>query len=251
MSVKVIPEELLAEYTINGNVKIHDLYIGISGTRMFMNYSFGNVEKFIDIVKKRETLHYEETDGWLYQAMDKYSVANQHILVIGSEEPCYEAVAIAYGADNVTMVEYQKVTSQHPKLKTMTVSEFENDDNLFDASISISSVEHSGLGRYGDELDPNGDIKAMKVLLDKTRVGGLCFLAVPMGKDEILWNAHRVYGRIRFNRLIDGWEIVESFGFIDSDFDVSEALKRDNGKIPHREGVSGGAHQPVFVLRKK
>lgn len=251
MSVREIPKEMLKKYTISGAVKVHDLYIGTSGTRTFLNYSVENVENFIKTVKDRGTLHYAETDRWLYQALEKYSVENQHVLVIGSEEPCYEATAIAYGANNVTMVEYQKVTSEHPKLQTLTVSEFELDDNLYDASISISSVEHSGLGRYGDALDPDGDIKAMKFLLDKTKVGGLCFLAVPMGADEILWNAHRIYGRVRFPMLIEGWEVVESFGFIDSDFDVSEALKRENGKNPHREGVSGGAHQPVFVLKKK
>ena len=64
-------------------------------------------------------------------------------------------------------------------------------------------------------------------------------------------NAHRVYGRLRFPLLTEGWEVVESFGFIESDFDVDEAAKRSAGKHPHREGVSGGAHQPVFVLRKK
>jgi hypothetical protein len=122
---------------------------------------------------------------------------------------------------------------------------------MYDSTITISSLEHSGLGRYGDPLDPDGDLKAMKVLLDRTKVGGLCFLAVPMGKDQILWNAHRVYGRLRFPLLTEGWEVVESFGFIESDFDVDEAAKRSAGKHPHREGVSGGAHQPVFVLRKK
>lgn len=251
MSTREIPRDMLKGYTIDGAVKIHDLYIGTSGSRTFLNYTTQAVDDFIEIVKNKGTLHYKETDEWLYEALEKYPVTNQSVLVIGSEEPCYEATAIHYGADNVTMVEYQKVTSEHSKIKTMTVSEFEKDENLYDASISISSVEHSGLGRYGDELDPDGDIKAMKFQLDKTKVGGLCFLAVPMGMDEILWNAHRVYGRVRFPMLIEGWEVVESFGFIDSDFDVSEALKRNNGKRPHRDGVSGGAHQPVFVLRKK
>lgn len=251
MSIRTIPTDKYKEYTLDGKIPVYDLYIQNSANRMLMNYSVSDVEKFLSIVKNKGTLHYEETDVWLYQALEKHSIKDNNVLIIGSEEPCYEAAAIHYGANCVTMVEYQKVTSEHPKIKTLTVDEFSKDENLYDSTITISSVEHSGLGRYGDELDPDGDIKAMKVLLDRTKVGGLCFLAVPMGCDQILWNAHRVYGRLRFPMLIDGWEVVESFGFIESDFDADEATRRSKGKIPHRPGVSGGAHQPVFVLKKK
>jgi len=249
--MREIPRELLKGYTMDSKVSIMDLYIAPSGARQHFNYTSMMVEFFMQKVRDKGELHYLETDGWLYQALEKYSVKDHDVLIIGSEEPCYEAAAFVYGAKEVTMVEYQKVTSQYPNLKTMTVDEFGQDTLMYDSTITISSLEHSGLGRYGDPLDPDGDLKAMKVLLDRTKVGGLCFLAVPMGKDQILWNAHRIYGRLRFPLLTEGWEIVESFGFIESDFDVDEALKRQNGKHPHRPGVSGGAHQPVFVLRKK
>jgi len=90
----------------------------------------------------------------------------------------------------------------------------------------------------------------MRVLADKLKKNSLCYLAIPIGTDQILWNAHRVYGRARFPLLIEGFEIVDSFGFVDPDFDIDEHKRRLNGNIPHRQGVSGGAHQPVFVLRK-
>ena len=38
-------------------------------------------------------------------------------------------------------------------------------DYKFDACVSISSYEHDGLGRYGDPLNPDGDLEeAMKEL---------------------------------------------------------------------------------------
>lgn len=251
MSPRTIPEELYDAYTLDKKIQVCDLFMPSSANRNLFNYSVAEVDKFLSKVEKKESLHYPETDAWLYEALEKYSIKDHKVLIIGSEEPCYEATAIHYGADCVMMVEYQKVTSEHPKIKTLTVQEFSQDENLYDSTITISSVEHSGLGRYGDDLNPNGDIEAMKVLLDKTKVGGLCFLAVPMGVDQILWNAHRVYGRLRFPMLIEGWEVLESFGFIDSDFELDEAIRRSNGKIPNRPGISGGAHQPVFVLKKK
>lgn len=246
----MIPVELFDGYTLNGQIPVFDFHFTGGAKRTYFNYSKQLVEDFISKAANKSVMHYPETDAWLYEAIEKYPVNGKSVLIIGSEEPCYEAVAIQNGA-TTTMVEYQRVTSEHEKLKTMTVEEFEASDELFDAAISISSVEHSGLGRYGDALDPDGDLKSMKTLYDRLKPGGLCFLAVPMGSDQILWNAHRVYGRIRFPKLIEGWEVVDSFGIIESDYDVDEYEKRQKGKHPHRPGVSGGAHQPVFVLRKK
>jgi hypothetical protein len=132
----------------------------------------------------------------------------------------------------------------------MTVEEFEKENYQYDGAISISSVEHSGLGRYGDPLDPDGDLKSMKFLHGKLKPGALLFLSVPIGKDQILWNAHRVYGRERLPLLIDGFKIIETYGLIDSDYDVDENVRRINGKVPHREGCNGGAHQPIYVLKR-
>lgn len=66
-----------------------------------------------------------------------------------------------------------------------------------DASInSIScmhTVEHVGLGRYGDDLDPDGDLKAIRELKRVTAQNGDILFVVPTGKPKILFNAHRIY----------------------------------------------------------
>ena len=54
-------------------------------------------------------------------------------------------------------------------------------------------VEHIGLGRYGDQLDPDGDLKAISELIRVLRSGGSLFFVVPVGKPRILFNAHRIY----------------------------------------------------------
>lgn len=62
------------------------------------------------------------------------------------------------------------------------------------ASIScLHVVEHIGLGRYGDRLDPDGDLKAMRELQRILEPGGSLLLAVPVGQPRICYNAHRVY----------------------------------------------------------
>lgn len=248
----MIPSNLTHLYSMNGDVDIQTSYLSHGGgNRAYYSYSEELVDSFVAAAQKKSSLHYHETDQWLYQALDKYSIANKDVLIIGSEEPCYEGIAIHYNASSVTMVEYQPVNSTHPKLKTLTVEEFMSNSNSYNGAISISSVEHSGLGRYGDELDPDGDLKAMEVLRNKLDKDSLCFLAVPIGRDQILWNAHRVYGRKRLPLLIQGFELVDSFGLLDEDFDVDEHKRRQQGRIAHREGVSVGAHQPVLILKKR
>ena len=245
-----IPEELKKKYSMDGKIELVSFYFPTGSNRKHLNYSESFVNSFVEKASKKETMHYPETDAWLYEAIDKYPIKDKNVLIIGSEEPCYEGVAIQYGAEKVTMVEYQRVTTDHPKMITMTVDELSKSEHEYDVAISISSVEHSGLGRYGDLLDPDGDLKAMKDLYNNLKTGGVCFLSVPMGIDQVLWNAHRVYGRHRFPLLIQGFKIIDQFGWVDSDFDVNEWDRRQNGKKPHRDGVSGGAHQPIIVLQK-
>jgi hypothetical protein len=66
-----------------------------------------------------------------------------------------------------------------------------------DSVISLScmhTVEHIGLGRYGDAIDYNGDLKAMSELARVLAPKGHLLFVVPVGaQSKIQYNAHRVY----------------------------------------------------------
>jgi SAM-dependent methyltransferase len=66
-----------------------------------------------------------------------------------------------------------------------------------DASIQSLScmhvVEHVGLGRYGDPLDPDADLVAMNELARVLAPGGNLLFVVPVGRPRIQFNAHRIY----------------------------------------------------------
>jgi SAM-dependent methyltransferase len=67
------------------------------------------------------------------------------------------------------------------------------------ASVScMHVVEHAGLGRYGDPIDPDGDLKAIEELKRICAPGGSVLFVVPVGRPRIRFNAHRLYspGRI-------------------------------------------------------
>lgn len=66
-----------------------------------------------------------------------------------------------------------------------------------DASLSSVSclhvVEHIGLGRYGDPLDPDGSRKAVAELGRVVAFGGRLYLSAPTGRERVCFNAHRVF----------------------------------------------------------
>lgn len=73
-----------------------------------------------------------------------------------------------------------------------------NLENIIDNSIeSISSfhaIEHFGLGRYGDKLDPEACFKAMKAFERVLAIGGFLYIGVPIGpKNKVIFNAHRIF----------------------------------------------------------
>jgi ubiquinone/menaquinone biosynthesis C-methylase UbiE len=67
------------------------------------------------------------------------------------------------------------------------------DDASVQSLSCMHTIEHIGLGRYGDPLDALGDQKALKELQRVLAPGGNLLIVVPVGKPRIQFNAHRIY----------------------------------------------------------
>lgn len=67
------------------------------------------------------------------------------------------------------------------------------EDNSISSLSCMHVVEHVGLGRYGDPLDPDGDLKAIDELRRVLAPNGLLLFVVPVGQPRICFNAHRIY----------------------------------------------------------
>ncbi len=70
-------------------------------------------------------------------------------------------------------------------------------------------VEHIGLGRYGDPIDPDGDIKAIKELKRVMARGGNLLFVVPIGRPKIKFNAHRIYSYEQIRNYFSELELRE------------------------------------------
>ncbi|VDL76380.1 unnamed protein product [Nippostrongylus brasiliensis] len=162
----------------------------------------------------------------VFHALRDYPVNNMSGLVIGSQTPWVEVLALKSGAR-----------------ENIEISERENFSNIdsFDFVISFSSLEHSGLGRYGDKLDPIGDLREVLKTLCVLKKGGIFIFATHRGQDGLAWNAHRTYGRIRLAMIMAGFEWLDTYrGFSPYPLQPTrDELELENSQV-----------QDLFVLRK-
>ncbi|MFK7736529.1 MAG: DUF268 domain-containing protein [Pirellulaceae bacterium] len=67
------------------------------------------------------------------------------------------------------------------------------DDQSIESISCMHTIEHIGLGRYGDPLDARGDQKALAELQRVVAPGGSLMIVLPVGTPRIQFNAHRIY----------------------------------------------------------
>lgn len=72
-------------------------------------------------------------------------------------------------------------------------------ENYCDSLSCLHALEHFGLGRYGDPIDPNGYRYGLANMARLLQEGGLLYLSVPVGIERVEFNANRVFDP---NRLI-------------------------------------------------
>jgi hypothetical protein len=92
-------------------------------------------------------------------------------------------------------LELSSLSSEHADLINL---HFEN--SSIGSLSCMHTVEHVGLGRYGDPIDPDGDIKAINELKRVLASNGDLLFVVPVGKPKIMYNAHRIYS---YNQVVD------------------------------------------------
>jgi hypothetical protein len=169
-----------------------------------------------------------------YAAFEKYRLKGKSVLIWGLAGLNCEAMAIWQGAEHVYVVDYNKPICEHDKITVMNHEELVKSGIKSDVAISFSSFEHDGLGRYGDPLNPNGDLEAMQVARDFLKNDGFMLFGVPQGEDCLVWNAHRIYGKNRLPLLLEGWS--------------TEAVFEQESLV----GLHLGQFiQPLMVLRKR
>jgi hypothetical protein len=89
---------------------------------------------------------------------------------------------------------------------------FDYPPESFDVLVSISAIEHMGLGHYdADPANPDGDIETMQNARDWLKPGGLMYFDVPFGERFFVHGtSYRVYDEAALDDrlLVDGLEVI-------------------------------------------
>jgi SAM-dependent methyltransferase len=84
-----------------------------------------------------------------------------------------------------------------------------------DSLSCLHTIEHFGLGRYGDTIDPMGHEKGLAQLKRMVKPGGVLYLATPIGPQRVEFNAHRIFAaKTLVGWFDDGW-VIERFAHLD------------------------------------
>lgn len=105
---------------------------------------------------------------------------------------------------------------------------------ITDSLSCLHVIEHFGLGRYGDPLDPNGHIKGFNNLLRMLKINGTLFISFPIGhQNEVHFNAHRVFHYkdiFKWANVIDSVKL-ERFDYVDDTGNLHKNIDINNVEI--------------------
>jgi SAM-dependent methyltransferase len=95
-------------------------------------------------------------------------------------------------------------------------------------------IEHIGLGRYGDPLDPQGSAKAARELARVLAPGARLYVSAPVGRPHVCFNAHRVFSPQALPSLFPGLRVVrfcvvDDAGVFHVDADPAAAAENEYG----------------------
>lgn len=113
------------------------------------------------------------------------------------------------------------------------------DDQSLSSVSCMHVVEHVGLGRYGDNVDPRGDLKAFSELQRVLKSGGSLLLVVPVGRPRVLFNAHRIYSYDQIIAALPDLEIAE-FSLIPESRESGDLIRNAPPSLVESQGYGCG-----------
>ena len=129
------------------------------------------------------------------------------VLDVGCAESTVSSSLASLGYQ-VTGIDLHAYPFIHPNLITVMspIEDWDCPEAYFDGVVCLSSIEHFGLGVYGEEETEGLDVLAMERISRWAKPGATLALTTPFGHYRV--NAQqRTYDMPSLNRLLAGWKI--------------------------------------------
>jgi hypothetical protein len=118
-----------------------------------------------------------------------------------------------------------------------------------DSVSCLHALEHFGLGRYGDPLDPLGYRKGFESLAEMVAQGGRLYVSMPIGPQRYEFNAHRVFSIRTVLDLAKSRFDLEHFSYVDDAGDMHREVAVTEDLLRTEAGCVWGCG--IFVFRKR
>jgi SAM-dependent methyltransferase len=147
---------------------------------------------------------------YAFRALGTLPVGSR-ILDLGATESTV-ALSLAALGYRVTAIDLRMYPLPHANLTTVAeaLERWTAPPEPFDAALALSSIEHFGLGSYGESAgSKDADVQALRRVRKAVRDNGLLVLTVPYGKAEV-GELQRTYDRDGLRRLLaEDWKIED------------------------------------------
>ena len=182
--------------------------------------------------------HYPHAGKMIQDAISAISGLDRNlkILICGSVSPWIESICFANQFTNITTSDYEVRNVEDDRIKFVHAHDI--GDTKFDLIISFSSIEHDGLGRYGDPINPHGPFNAVNEFYESLNDNGYLMCGIPVLPEEkklkptrIVKNRHVIFSKKDVEKLFKKFKI----------HDIVDQL--DGWKQLWQ-------HQPIYILQK-
>jgi hypothetical protein len=180
--------------------------------------------------------HYFHQDLWAARKVHASGVA-EHVDVGSRVDGFVAHVASFTDVVYVDLRPLEAAGHPHIKARVGTVLDLPFEDRSVRSLSCLHVIEHIGLGRYGDPLDPAGSLKALAELQRVVAVGGDLYLGVPVGRERVCFNAHRVLSPQTVLRALGELALVEFSAVDDAGGLVRDASPADFERADYSCGL--------------
>jgi hypothetical protein len=191
---------------------------------MFKDKSKGNSDfrfgKLYPVLTDKRNLSGNLADHYFYQdllvAYRIFKNMPQKHVDIGSRIDGFVAHVASFREIEVFDIRPLEINFPNIKFTRLDLMQADHSLNNYTDSIScLHSIEHFGLGRYGDSIDVSGHLKGLESIYSILRKGGKFYFSSPIGPQRIEFNAHRVFSVSYLLKIFLGKFMIDCFSYID------------------------------------
>jgi SAM-dependent methyltransferase len=182
----------------------------------------------------RVDVHYFYQAVWAYKRILQNG-SKRHVDV-GSD---IKFVGMLTAALDVTFIDIRppNIMLERFTVKEASILSLPYQDNSVSSLSCLHVLEHIGLGRYGDPIDPRGSEKACRELCRILAQGGRLYLSTPIGRPRVQFNGQRVFHVKEILSMLAGLKLME-LSVIDAKGNYQECVDLEKVDLDERSGGS-------------